>query len=66
MPCTPKAKVTLNQEAIKNLAKTNPTCNCCREEMMPREGKFGKFYYCMNNCEGQKCVSDKYWQSIKS
>jgi hypothetical protein len=40
-----------------------PTCNCCRDAMQPREGKFGKFYYCANGCADQKAVSDSYWQS---
>ena len=55
----------LNQEAIDNLAKDTPTCNICRESMQPRVGRYGKFYYCANACKGQKCVSDKYWQSVK-
>jgi len=55
----------LNKEASNNLYKEFPTCNCCRESMTPQEGKFGKFYYCKNRCEGQKTVSDKYWQSVR-
>jgi hypothetical protein len=43
----------------------SPTCNICEELMPSRVGNFGKFYYCTNECEGQKCVSDKYWQSVK-
>lgn len=59
-------KTQLNQQAIINLSKKNPTCNVCNEEMTARIGKFGKFYYCMNQCPEQKCVSDKYWQSVRS
>jgi len=39
-----------------------PTCNVCHKNMRPRDGEYGKFYYC--NCVGQSCVSDKYWQKI--
>lgn len=42
-----------------------PTCNCCRSSMKPREGRYGKFYFCPKGCESQKCVSDAYWQLIK-
>lgn len=55
----------LNKEASNNLYKEFPTCNCCRQSMFPQEGKFGKFYYCKNKCEGQKTVSDKYWQTVR-
>ena len=55
----------LNKEASNNLYKEFPTCNCCGKSMTPQEGKFGKFYYCKSKCEGQKTVSDKYWQSVR-
>lgn len=45
--------------------KEFPTCNCCKTSMSPRQGKYGKFYFCPNHCEGQKCVSDKYWQTVR-
>lgn len=38
-----------------------PICNVCHKDMQPREGKYGKFYYC--NCLGQKGVSAKSWGS---
>lgn len=59
------SKTWLNKEDSNNLYKEFPTCNCCRQSMLPQEGKFGKFYYCKNKCEGQKTVSDKYWQSVR-
>ncbi len=55
--------ININKEAVKNLNKECPTCNCCGEEMTTRIGKFGKFYFC--TCPDQVTVSDKYWQSIK-
>lgn len=58
-------KVVLNGKAIDNLKKDSPTCNFCEEGMASRIGKFGKFYYCTNHCEGQKTVSESYWLSIK-
>lgn len=58
-------KNTLNEAAIANLKKPNPTCNWCGQQMPSREGKYGKFYFCANRCPGQKTVSDSYWQSIK-
>lgn len=36
-----------------------PTCNCCGHKMRPRRGKYGNFFYCGNQCEGQKCVSER-------
>lgn len=42
--------------------RDNPTCNICEKEMI---SKVGKFYMCGNKCEGQKTVSDKYWQEFK-
>jgi hypothetical protein len=59
-------KKVLNTEAVANLNKDCPTCNCCRESMTPRKGKFGKFYFCDNACKDQSTVSDKYWQSVKT
>ena len=53
----------LNAEAVKNLQYDRPTCNICRKSMTPRNGQYGKFYFC--SCEGQGTVSDKYWQSIR-
>lgn len=47
-----------------NLMKPNPTCNCCSNQMQPRMGRYGKFYFC--ECDTQKAVSDKYWQSIRT
>lgn len=57
----------VNDEAI-DIGRTSelPKCNMCREDMTPRAGKFGKFYFCRNVCEGQKTVSDKYWQNFKA
>jgi hypothetical protein len=56
----------LNKKAIDNLTKERPTCNICEEMMSEQTGKYGKFYYCNNYCDGQKTVSDKYWQSVKT
>jgi hypothetical protein len=56
----------LNKVAVANLRKDCPTCNQCKIEMTPQEGKFGKFYFCRSKCKTQKGVSDKYWQSIRS
>ena len=53
----------LNQAAIDNLKKPRPTCNWCGEMMEPRNGKYGKFYFC--TCPEQCTVSDKYWQSVR-
>lgn len=58
--------VRLNKQAIANLEKENPTCNICANEMSPRSGRYGKFYFCPNYCEGQSTVSDNYWQTIKA
>ena len=44
----------LDKEAMGNLKNENPTCNCCREEMQPQHGKFGKFYFCGNQCPRPK------------
>lgn len=54
----------LNDEAIANLHKEVPTCNVCGTAMTPRNGRYGKFYFCHKQCVGQSCVSDKYWQSV--
>ena len=56
----------LDKEAIANLSKDRPTCNYCRESMSAQNGKYGKFYFCPNQCKEQKTVSDKYWQSCKN
>lgn len=53
----------LNKAAIANLRKEVPTCNFCVNPMKPRNGSFGKFYYCL--CPEQRTVSDTYWQSIR-
>lgn len=55
----------LNERAIFNLFKSVPSCNCCGKPMTARDGKFGKFYFCENKCDGQKTVSDVYWKSLK-
>lgn len=55
----------LNKKALQNLLKESPTCNICDNSMEPRVGVFGKFYFCGGGCEGQRTVSDKYWQSVK-
>ena len=34
-----------------------------RQADAAKNGKFGKFYFC--ECDTQKAVSDKYWQSIR-
>ena len=60
-PAAPRAQ--LNQAAIRNLRNDRPTCNVCRNLMQPREGRFGKFYFC--SCPDQKTVSDSYWQSVR-
>lgn len=57
--------ILLNAEAVANLQKENPTCNICRQEMTARHGRYGKFYFCANQCAGQGTVSDTYWQKIK-
>ena len=66
---TPPEKVTpvkgLSANAIRNLSKPCPSCNCCGEMMEARSGRYGKFYFCTNACEGQKTVSDAYWQKVK-
>jgi hypothetical protein len=54
----------LSPTAIENLSKPYPSCNVCNDQMRPRHGMYGKFYYCV--CDGQPTVSDKYWQAIKS
>lgn len=46
--------------------RLNPTCNICLNEMSARNGRYGKFYYCLEQCEGQPTVSDTYWQQFKS
>lgn len=56
----------LSDEAIFNLFKNSPICNCCREEMLIREGKFGKFYFCGNRCDSQGTISEKYWLKLKN
>lgn len=56
----------VNKEAVKRSSKENPTCNMCNTEMKSRIGQFGKFYFCSNKCDGQKTVSDSYWQEFKS
>jgi hypothetical protein len=57
--------IILNGEAVANLSKEYPTCNCCRVTMKVQSGRFGKFYFCGNKCEGQSTVSDKYWQGVR-
>lgn len=64
-PTTSGAGDELTEIAKRNLFKESPTCNVCQKEMSSREGKFGKFYYCSNQCDGQGTVSDKYWQSVR-
>ena len=56
---------SLNEAAILNLINDSPTCNLCGDLMRGQAGKFGKFYFCGNRCDGQKTVSDKYWQSVR-
>lgn len=55
----------LDDEALLNLFKDHPTCNCCREEMLIQKGKFGKFYFCGNKCESQGTISEVYWLKLK-
>jgi len=55
----------VNKEAVKRAARENPTCNVCNSEMTAQNGRYGKFYFCANKCEGQKTVSDTYWQDFK-
>jgi len=55
----------VNKEAVKRAARENPTCNVCNTEMTAQNGRYGKFYFCANKCEGQKTVSDAYWQDFK-
>lgn len=57
-------KLTLKQIMTIRDSKV-PVCNVCESPMKYRHGKYGKFYYCGNNCKKQKCVSDKYWQLLK-
>jgi len=47
------------------VSRTNPTCNICLKEMSAKNGRFGKFYFCSNQCPEQPTVSDKYWQDFK-
>jgi hypothetical protein len=48
----------------ESIPKTcNPTCNVCKDEMLSRMGKFGKFYFCA--CTDQPTVSDSYWQKVR-
>jgi len=56
-------KNAINAAAKNNLFKPRPTCNWCGEMMTPRNGKYGKFYFC--DCPEQGTVSDKYWQSVR-
>jgi len=55
----------VNKEAVKRAARENPTCNICNTEMTAQNGRYGKFYFCYNKCDGQKTVSDAYWQDFK-
>lgn len=55
----------LNDAAIINLFKDNPTCNCCGNQMTEQHGKFGKFYFCVNKCTEQKNISESYWLKLK-
>ena len=52
-----------NEKLNVTLRREFPTCNICEASMTPREGRFGKFYFC--HCEDQPTVSDKYWQSVR-
>ena len=63
---TQRGNVALNAAAIANLSKPNPTCNFCGEQMLARDGRYGKFYFCAKRCEGQPTVSDTYWKSLKN
>ena len=53
----------INDAAIVNLYKPQPTCNWCGEMMQSRTGKFGKFYFC--ECPDQPTVSHEYWESVR-
>jgi hypothetical protein len=59
----PSGHPFLNQAAVVNLQKSVPTCNTCSNPMTPRNGKFGKFYFCP--CPDQVTVSDAYWQQVR-
>lgn len=59
----PTRAQVIAQARQANLAKERPTCNCCGELMQPRNGRYGKFYFCQ--CPEQVTVSDKYWQSVR-
>ena len=54
--------LNLRNSASVSIKSKFPKCKICKETMLPRQGKYGKFYYCKNQCEGKKCVNDKYWQ----
>lgn len=59
-------KSGVNEKGVRYAqTREKPTCNICEKEMLPKFGKFGKFYYCGNKCRGQPTVSDKYWQDFK-
>lgn len=53
----------LNEQAKLNLSKLRPTCNWCGELMRPRDGRYGKFFWC--KCTQQSTVSEKYWESVR-
>lgn len=58
---------SVTKRAVINARKReNPTCNICTQEMEAKNGMYGKFYFCKNRCEGQKTVSDEYWQKFKN
>lgn len=58
--------LTIATTPKKQKPKLFPVCNCCNKEMTPRNGKYGKFYFCQNRCKNQKCVSETYWKTVKT
>ena len=42
----------------------NPKCGRCGDEMRMREGRFGMFYFCANQCKGQKTISASDWDNV--
>jgi hypothetical protein len=67
IPDKPKQGVTGTNYAAVQIAQKSevPYCNCCQKPMDAKIGKYGKFYFCKNQCKEQKTVSDSYWQKYK-
>lgn len=55
----PRSGITIKRVHELEGHPSGPTCTKCKSTMLPRIGRYGKFYYCGNNCDGQKAVSHK-------